>query len=1272
MSWFGPILRMFTVVTLFAVSLPVFGQTQSNALAEDLAGEDDRGFLTRLLEDSLGGEGRVVRIEGFQGALSRRATITRATVADEQGVWLTMRDIAMEWNRAALLRGRVEITSLRAAEILLERAPMAEDDGLPAPEAPGFSLPDLPVAVLIDNVVAERIAIGAPILGEAAEMSLTASARLESGEADLKLDAKRTDGATGRFVIDASYDGSAETVSLALDLSEAENGIVARLLDIRDRPALRLVVDGNGPLNNLVTDIQLQTDGQDRLSGRITLLDQTAGPDERPVRNFDLDFSGDLAPLFPERYTEFFGNRVELKASGSRAADGALDVSDLAIASGASELRGAVALSSDRLLERVALEGEIASEDGEPLLLPISGGSTRLTSATIEFGYDVAISEDWTASMLLSGLSSAEFGSDTIRLLGTGVFRNQTDLAGEVEFEANGLRFASEAIGAAVGNAVSGRFDISRQTREDLHIRNIEIDGEDYSLSGDVSVEGVEQEFSSDIDVQLEAQDLQRLAALTGVDLAGRADLGIRGTADLGGRFDLGLQGTATDLTFGVDRADPYFDGRTVLRLSAVRDGTGTRLTDVVLINDQIEFSGDVDLVTEASEAAFDLRLNDGTSIDPALKGPLSLVGTANQTADGWSIAARAGGPYDATAMLAGMVTGTSPSLTFAASIPDIQKVTPGLSGAAQAKGTLELRDGAWHVATDFEGPYGATSAVNGRVTGEAAPDIRFEFNVPDVSLVAPGVRGALRIDGTARQSDEGIRVATDLQGPYGVNGTVSGTVTGQAPQLTYSLRLPNVASVGAPFSGPLALDGTARGQGGEWLVDTEVAGPGGMTMRLNGTVNSRSSVNLVSSGSFPLGLANPFLQPRNLQGNAEFSLALQGPPALSALSGSITTSGASLSAPTLQNRLSGIAARVVLANGRADVEATGGLSSGGRVSVHGFVNLNGAMDSDIALQLQAVRLIDPNLYTTSLNGNLRLQGPVRGGAAITGRIDIGETEIQIPSSQAPGFTIIPEIAHVGASPAVRQTLRRAGLDAASRTSRTSSNGGFGLDILVSAPARVFVRGRGLDAEVGGSLRLQGDTGRIISTGGFELIRGRLDILGKRFVLDQGRVDFQGQVEPFIRFVATTSIPSGSASIEIQGPATQPSVSFSSSPAAPEDEILAQIFFGRGISQLSAFQALQLASAVATLAGGSGDTILSRLRKSFGVDDLDVTTDEGGSTALRVGKYLSDNVYTDVTVGDQNSSGVSLNVDLTPNLKARGTLNSDGNSSVGIFFERDY
>ena len=71
----------------------------------------DRGILQGLLEDNLSGAGRSVRIEGFAGAFSSRATFDELTIADDQGVWLTIRDGALD--KIELRKGlKIEIGSI--------------------------------------------------------------------------------------------------------------------------------------------------------------------------------------------------------------------------------------------------------------------------------------------------------------------------------------------------------------------------------------------------------------------------------------------------------------------------------------------------------------------------------------------------------------------------------------------------------------------------------------------------------------------------------------------------------------------------------------------------------------------------------------------------------------------------------------------------------------------------------------------------------------------------------------------------------------------------------------------------------------------------------------------------------------------------------------------------------------------------------------------------------------------------------------------------------
>ena len=97
-------------------------------------------------------------------------------------------------------------------------------------------------------------------------------------------------------------------------------------------------------------------------------------------------------------------------------------------------------------------------------------------------------------------------------------------------------------------------------------------------------------------------------------------------------------------------------------------------------------------------------------------------------------------------------------------------------------------------------------------------------------------------------------------------------------------------------------------------------------------------------------------------------------------------------------------------------------------------------------------------------------------------------------------------VKHVGLPKPVAQTLARAKVDQRGRAGTGAQSSGLRLDVAVSAPNQIFVRGRGLDAELGGSVRLTGSVADMQPVGAFELVRGRLSILGQRLDFNSGTV----------------------------------------------------------------------------------------------------------------------------------------------------------------------
>ncbi len=1061
-----------------------------------LAQEDDRGFLTNWLEENLSGAGREIRIEGFAGALSSTAKLDKLTIADDQGIWLTVENATLDWNRSALLRGNLEVNELSAEAIELVRLP-ATEEAAPQPEASGFSLPELPVSVRIDQVSVDRVTLEEAIFGEKAIVALQGQAQLAGGEGSADFAIDRVDAEAGSLELAGSYSNETEVLDIALRVDEEEDGILVNLLNMPDRPSLSLVLEGNGPLSDFAAQLSLSTNSTPRVTGALALIAETdeAG---NVARGFDAQLSGDIAPLLAEQYREFVGGESELEVAGAVLPDKRFVLETFLLKSAALEMNGSLALSPDGLPESFDISAMLTPVEGSDVVLPIGGPETRVTSATIWATFEAGESDEWTFNGNLLGFEREQITIEDAAIEASGLIqRVETDggpvprVTARIGAEMFGLDLGTPELSEAAGETATANAIIEWQEGEPIRIGLVDFTSGDLGLLGSGSVDIVNEDLRATADLSLRAGSLERFAALAKQPLGGSAQLGLNGWYDLlGGAFDATAEGSLANLTLGPAPALDLVEGDSTFKLEARRDTTGLTLE----------------------------------------------------------------------------------SLRFQ---------TAGLT--AEADGTLRTE----------------------------ASNLRADVSIADVSRLVPGINGPASISGTVGQTGPG------------------------------------------------------------WNIDISGSGPGGLQVAADGTIaQAFDSFDLALTGTAPLGLANAFISaPIDVQGTANLDFALVGPPSIQSLSGTVSTTDTRIAAPAFRVTLRGVNATARLSGGTANIDAAGNFASGGRLSVGGSIGLIPGFATDLRINLDNAEFTDSQSYSATTDGALTLTGPLRGGATLGGQIDIREAEIRL--SAATTVQNVPDITHVRESAGVSRTLQRAGL-----VDSGNGNGGpssaLALDVVVRAPSRIFIRGRGLDAELGGRLRITGTVANVIPIGQFNLIRGRLDILGKRLNLDSGQLLLQGSLDPFFRIVAATTTTNATVRIIVEGTPTSPDFVFESDPDLPDDEILASLLFGRDIASISPLQAAQLASAVATLTGTGGGGVFENIRNQFNLDDLDVSTDDSGAATLGVGKYLNENIYTDFQVNSEGRTEIQLNLDVTPNIVAKGSVDSEGGTGLGIFFERDY
>lgn len=511
--------------------------------------------------------------------------------------------------------------------------------------------------------------------------------------------------------------------------------------------------------------------------------------------------------------------------------------------------------------------------------------------------------------------------------------------------------------------------------------------------------------------------------------------------------------------------------------------------------------------------------------------------------------------------------------------------------------------------------------------------------------------------------------------------GSIGGTVTvkgrAAAPVVGYQLTWDGAATSQTRAAGLGALTIRADGDYANDRVrlDTVLSGGGGLSFRGGGTVGVTGAMPLALkfSGTVPFGLLQAQLaaQGFTLTGNAAVDLSISGTAGAPAVNGTITARGARLVDVRRNLAVENLSLAVSLDGRQAVIrELSGRLASGGGISASGTIGIQpgSGFPVDVAVKLSDMTYVDGTLVAANLTGDLTLKGPALTGLMLGGNVRVNKANITIPQKLPASLSEI-DIKHRNAPAAVQRMTadvkRDEGGDGAAR--------GIGLDLTISAPGQIFVRGRGINAEFGGSLRITGTSSAPSISGGFELERGRMEILTRRLDFTSARIGFAGGLVPTVDLVAATAVDSTSITVTVAGTANNPTVTFASSPSLPQDEILAQLIFRRSMSNLSALQIAQLAAAASELAGGRSTGLLNSLRSKLGVDDLDITTDAEGRAQVSAGKYLNDRTYIELKQDPEtNGAKAVINLDIGRGLKLRGEAGSGGSAGAGIFYEKEY
>ncbi|OQM77303.1 translocation/assembly module TamB domain-containing protein [Manganibacter manganicus] len=613
------------------------------------------------------------------------------------------------------------------------------------------------------------------------------------------------------------------------------------------------------------------------------------------------------------------------------------------------------------------------------------------------------------------------------------------------------------------------------------------------------------------------------------------------------------------------------------------------------------------------------------------------------------------------------------------ATVKDIPAKAAGRVKLADGTTTIELQSGN----AAFRGIKAAIARPSTITIADGVTTLKeLALDLGGGTATVSGTAGeALALD--ARLAGVPVSLANAFSPGLGAAGSVSGTVkvTGKPadPSVAYDIKVSGLEvaqtrSAGLPA---LAIASTGTFAGKKLGFKADISEGSGLNLKGGGTVTIAGTPQLALdfSGPVPFSLIADKLaaQGLSLTGAANVSVQVNGPATAPVIGGKVTASGARFLDASSGLAVNDIALDVGIGRNVVTINRlTGKLSTRGTLSANGTVGIapGSGLPADLSIKLVDGRYTDGRIVTANLGGELTVKGPLATAATLSGTINLARTVITVPQKLPSSLSTL-DVKHRNAPADVRaqnDALHPAG------SGGGGGGGGLLLDLVINAPNEIFVQGRGVDAELGGRLKLTGPVSSPQAVGKFTLRRGRLEILGKRLTFTEGDLSFAGSLVPYLNLSAESKTSDATVTVTVSGEATDPKFSFSSVPALPEDEVLAQLIFGRSMSKLSPLQIAQLASAAAQLAGVGGSTsLLQNLRSAIGVDDLDVTTDEQGGTAVSAGKYLNDRTYVTIQKGDKPGSGkAAIDLNLGRGLKLRGEATDAGEAKGGIFYEKEY
>ncbi len=600
--------------------------------------------------------------------------------------------------------------------------------------------------------------------------------------------------------------------------------------------------------------------------------------------------------------------------------------------------------------------------------------------------------------------------------------------------------------------------------------------------------------------------------------------------------------------------------------------------------------------------------------------------------------------------------------------------------GSAELEGTFRLDIESGEVKSDLRGrhvPVSALGPMAAKIQGEldgsvsvagrvSAPDIDVEAEVSglaiagaelgsgrvEVHLRGESLRGGLTVTGQSLELETQVQVR--IAPGFPVEGQVRFRGSDLAPvlrsmrdELPESLRL--ISDGEASFEGRLESIETFSGEGRLSSLTTEVSNyrlvssapvqlklrrgtlevstmelVGDDTrIRLGGSLGlDGTEMDLDADGIVNLHLLSSFFPSTTWSGKAEVAANLEGGWAHPSVSGHVDLNQGALSFREFPHAFGDIHGRVLFDNRTVRLQGLEARFGGAPVSLTGSLSLIGLRPDSFELRASGsgLRLRYPQGLAATVDVDLSLTGTA-SAQILAGRIEIQEATWTREYDVAAGI-----LGTRDAIDLVEPTVE-------------SSFPDLRLDVSVVAPDSLKVRNSLATIDGGAEFQLRGTFDRPALLGRAEAARGEVFLLGQRYIIVSGKVEFvdPSSIKPFFDLAAEARVRSYQVQLRLTGTPDRFFPELSSDPPLRPVEIL-RLLAGATESELrtvgTAEEELASVTVASLLTERLNQQLSRRAERLFGLDRFSVNPSLVGQFANPVAR---------VSVGKQVSRDVAIN-----------------------------